>query len=154
MPLYSHFFLTRIYNNVRFGNLRFGWDGKAGEFWRLCLKGVLLSFLTLGVYYFFWYPRYFAYVRGHLSLEGHRFHGDVKPGEFFWLAFTNLLLIMVTVGIGTPWVIVRTMRFYLERLSLENPELLESALQVKGQKTAAGAEALADAMDLGIGIGF
>lgn len=154
LPLYSHWRISRIYNSLSFGTLRFKWDAEAGAYWRMSLKGFFLSILTFGVYYFFWYPKMFAFVRGHLSLEGNRFQGEVKPGEFFVLTLTNILLIFCTIGIATPWAIVRTMRFYLERLELENPELLEAALQVAPQKGSTGGEAIADAMDLGVGIGF
>jgi uncharacterized membrane protein YjgN (DUF898 family) len=154
MPLYRHFVISRLYNNARFGNIRFAWDAKAGEYWWLCIKGGLLSLVTLGVYYFFWYPRYFAYVRGHMSLGGNRFQGEIKPGEFAGLFFTNLLLAAVTFGIGMPWIVVRTLNFFLGKLELENAALLDTAISAGLQKTAAGAEAMADALDLGVGLGF
>lgn len=153
-PLYLHWRISRIYNNLSFGNLPFKWDAEAGAYWRLCLKGFFLSVLTLGVYYFFWYPKMFAFVRGHMSVAGNRFGGEIRSGEFFLLAATNLLLAMCTLGIAVPWILVRTMRFYLERLELENPESLEAALQVAAQTGSTGGEAVADAMDLGVGIGF
>jgi uncharacterized membrane protein YjgN (DUF898 family) len=153
-PLYRHFIFDRIYNNLRFGNLRFKWDAPAREYWSLSLKGHLLSIVTLGVYYFFWYPRMFAYVRNHLTLGGQRFHGDIRPGPFAGLMLTNLLIVVLTFGLGMPWVVVRTLDFFLRHLSLENPEQLEAALQEGSEKVPAGGEALADTLDAGLGLGF
>lgn len=154
MPYYTHWKISRIYNNLKFGSLEFAWDAKAGDYWRLALKGFFLSFLTLGVYYFFWLPKWWAFVRGHLSVGGCRFHGDIKPSELFILTLTNLLLIVGTLGLGTAWVMTRSMRFFLTRLALENPSRLEASLQVGRQKVTAGGEAMGDAMDMGVGLGF
>lgn len=154
LPLYNHWRTAKIYNNLSYGGLRFQWDADSGAYWRMSLKGFFLSILTLGVYYFFWYPKMFAFIRGHLSVGGSRFQGEVKAGEFFLLTLTNLLLAVFTLGLALPWVIVRTMRFYLSRLELENPAALEAAIKVESQSGSAGGEAIADAMDLGVGIGF
>jgi uncharacterized membrane protein YjgN (DUF898 family) len=154
LPLYNHWRTAKIYNNLSYGGLRFQWDAESGAYWRLSLKGFFLSVLTLGVYYFFWYPKMFAFIRGHLTLGGNRFQGEIKPGEFFMLTLSNLALTVCTFGIALPWVIVRTMRFYVTRMELENPEALEAAMKVEAQRGSAGGEAMADAMDLGVGIGF
>lgn len=153
-PLYTHWKIGRIYNNLTFGSLAFEWDAKAGEYWRMVMKGVFLSILTGGIYYFFWVPKWWAFVRGHLSVGGCRFRGDIKPEAFFLLTITNMLLVMCTLGIGAAWAMTRTMKFFLTRLSLEHPSRLEDSIQIARQKVAAGGEAIADAMDMDIGIGF
>lgn len=154
MPFYTHWKISRIYNNLMFGSLAFAWDADAKEYWRLALKGFILSALTLGVYYFFWAPKMFAFVRRHLSVGGCRFHGDFTPGELFKLTFTNLLIMVFTLGLGAAWVMTRSMRFFVARLELENPSKLEAALQVGRRKVGVAGEALGDAMDLGVGLGF
>jgi uncharacterized membrane protein YjgN (DUF898 family) len=154
MPYYTHWRIGRIYNNLKFGSLDFAWDAEAGAYCRLALKGIFLSLLTLGVYYFFWMPRWFAFVQSHLSVGGSRFHGEIKPGELFKLAFTNLLLMVFTLGLGSAWVITRSMRFFLARMALRNPALLETSLQASRQKIGVTGEAMGDAMDMGVGLGF
>lgn len=154
MPYYSHFKIRRIYNNLSFGSLDFAWNASAGAYWRLAMKGFLLSFLTFGVYYFFWLPKWFAFVRGHLSVGGCRFHGDLRPGELFRLTITNLLMMALTFGLATPWALVRSIRFFLARLTLENPSRLEAALQGSRQKVGALGEAVGDSMDMDVGLGF
>lgn len=154
MPYYTHWKISRIYNNLKFGSLAFAWDADANAYWRLALKGFFLSVLTLGVYYFFWAPKMFAFVRKHLSVGGCRFHGDYTPGELFMLTLTNALIMAFTLGLGVAWVMTRTMRFFVARLELENPSRLEAALQVGRQKVGVTGEAMGDAMDLGVGLGF
>ena len=99
-------------------------------------------------------PRWFAFVQSHLSVGGCRFHGDIKPGELFKLTFTNLLLMVFTLGLGSAWVITRSMRFFLTRMALKNPALLETSLQAGRQKVGVTGEAMGDAMDMGVGLGF
>jgi uncharacterized membrane protein YjgN (DUF898 family) len=154
LPRYTHWKIGRIYNNLRYGTLRFAWDAPLAEYWKLALKGFFLSVLTFGVYYFFWLPKWFAFVRGHLSVGGCRFHGEIKAGELFMITLTNLLLIVFTLGLAAPWAMVRALRFFMTRLTLENPSRLEAALQDRRQKVGANGEAIADAMDMGVGLGF
>lgn len=153
-PLYTHWKIGRIYNNLRFGDLEFAWREDAKAYWILALKGFFFSALTLGAYFFFWMPRRFAFILDHLSLGGCRFRGEIRPGEFFRLTLTNVLILFFTLGLGAAWVIARTARFYVSRISLENPERLEDALQVGRRKAGVAGEALGDALDLGVGLGF
>jgi uncharacterized membrane protein YjgN (DUF898 family) len=153
-PLYSHWKIGRIYDNLRFGNLRFAWRKDESAYWRLAMKGYFLSMLTLGVYYFFWLPKRFAFILDHLTLGGNRFRGEIKPGDFFRLALANVAILFFTLGLGTAWVVTRTMRFFISRIELENPSALEAALQVGRQKTGVTGEALGNALDLGVGLGF
>ena len=153
-PLYSHWKIGRIYNNLKFGSLAFAWREDAKAYWVLALKGYFLSLLTFGVYYFFWVPKRFAFNLDHLSVGGSRFRGEIKAGEFFGLTVTNLLILIFTLGLGTAWVVTRSMRFFISRMELENPSRLEQALQTYRAKAGVAGEALGDAMDLGVGLGF
>jgi uncharacterized membrane protein YjgN (DUF898 family) len=154
LPLYTHWKIGRIYNNLRFGDQAFAWREDAQAYWLLALKGFFLSLLTCGIYYFFWMPKRFAFILDHLSVGGCRFRGSLKPGELFGLTLTNILILIGTLGIGAAWVLTRTLRFYVSRVALENPDRLETALQARRQKVGVAGEALGDAMDLGVGLGF
>jgi uncharacterized membrane protein YjgN (DUF898 family) len=153
-PLYTHWKIGRIYDNLSFGNLKFAWRKDAGAYWRLAMQGYFLSILTLGVYYFFWLPKRFAFLLDHLSVGGCRFRGEIKAGETFVLALTNILLVFFTLGLGSAWAVTRSMRFFISRVELENPSRLEAALQVGRQKAGVTGEALGNALDLGVGLGF
>lgn len=153
-PLYTHWKIARIYGNLSFGSLKFSWRSDESAYWRLAIKGYFLSILTLGIYYFFWFPKRFAFILDHLSVGGCRFRGEIKPGETFALVFTNLLIVACTFGLGSAWVVTRSMRFFISRIELENPSRLEAALQVGRQKAGVTGEALGNALDLGVGLGF
>jgi uncharacterized membrane protein YjgN (DUF898 family) len=153
-PFYTHWKIGRIYGNLRFGNLAFAWRPDAKAYWILALKGYFFSLLTLGVYYFFWMPKRFAFILDHLSLGESRFRGAIRPGEFFALVVTNVLILFCTLGFGAAWVLTRTLRFFVSRVELENPSRLEEALQVGRAKAGVAGEALGNALDLGVGLGF
>ncbi len=154
LPLYSHWKIGRIYNRLKFGDLHFAWRDDAKAYWILALKGFFLSALTLGIYYFFWMPKRFAFILDHLTLAGSRFRGEIKPGELFMLTLTNALLVACTLGIGTAWAVTRTMRFFVSRVALEEVDRLEGALQLRRPKVGVAGEAMGDALDLGVGLGF
>ena len=79
---------------------------------------------------------------------------DIKPGEFFMLTVTNLLILGCTLGLGAAWVVTRTMRFFISRVELETPSRLDWAMQAPRGKVGVTGEAVGDALDLGVGLGF
>jgi uncharacterized membrane protein YjgN (DUF898 family) len=154
IPYYTHWKISRIYNNLRFGDLRFRWRDDAEAYWVLALRGYFLSLFTFGIYYFFWFPKRFAFLLDHLSVGECRFRGSIKPGEFFMLTVTNLLILGCTLGLGAAWVVTRTMRFFISRVELETPSRLDWAMQAPRGKVGVTGEAVGDALDLGVGLGF
>lgn len=153
-PLYTHWKIGRIYGNLKFGSLDFAWRHDAKAYWRLALKGYFLSMLTGGIYYFFWMPKRFGFILDHLSVGGCRFRGKIRPDEFAGLFFSNALIVVCTLGIGTAWAVTRTLDFFLSHMELENPSRLEQALQGGRLKAGVTGEALGNALDLGVGLGF
>lgn len=63
----------------------------------------------------------------------------------------NLLLLLVTLGLGFPWVMVRSIRFVFDNLTLEGPLDLESVRQ-DAQIASATGEGLAGILDVDLGM--
>jgi uncharacterized membrane protein YjgN (DUF898 family) len=153
-PVLLHHIKSRLFNQMRYGNLKFAWDAPIKEYWVLCIKGYFLSIFTLGIYYFFWKPQMYTFIRKHLTLGGQRFQGSFTPGQFAAQVFTNIFLAIVTLGFALPWILVRDVQFRLAHLALENPEILEAAVKAEAQKGGATAESLAGIFDMDVGVGF
>lgn len=150
-PVLLHHIKSRLFNQMRYGNLKFAWDAPVKEYWVLCVKGYFLSLFTLGIYYFFWKPQMYTFIRKHLTLGGQRFQGSFTPGQFAAQVFTNIALAICTLGLAMPWILVRDVQFRLAHLSLDNPETLEDAVKAEAQKGGATGESLAGVFDMDVG---
>jgi uncharacterized membrane protein YjgN (DUF898 family) len=139
---------------MRFGSVYFGYDGEGSSLFWINVKGVLLSFFTFGIYYFWYQTEYFNYFAKHCYLEQDGKRHYLRPqfggGEFFGLMIVNLFLTLFTFGLGTPWVIVRTAKFVLNNIELPQEVDFNGIAQTEDEyKDATGEDAL-DFLDLGI----
>lgn len=154
-PLYRNYVYKSVYNGLRYGNLRFRYTGDDDEYMREVVPGFVLVLLTLGIYYFWWYPRVYGYFVDHLHVENARVQTSViSPRELFKLHAGNFVLAVVTLGLGTPFAAVRTADFFVGRLRLEGRLDLDSAVQSYRDDTSAFGEGLGEAMDLDVDLGF
>ena len=120
-----------VEGHSRIGNAQVQFDGDGTDFFILNLKGYLLSLITLGIYLPWYITSIHKFYIEHTSLEQngnfYRFRTNITGGGFFVLSLVNALLVIFTLGIGYSWVVVRTMRFYMENLELDggfNPDIL------------------------------
>jgi uncharacterized membrane protein YjgN (DUF898 family) len=154
LPLYNHWKTGVLLGNLRYGNLAFGFDAPRDEYWKRALSGFILSVLTLGVYFFFFYPRWIAFKRHHTLVGSSRLECRVQPGEFAALTLTNALLVVFTLGFGAAWAMVRHARFFADRTQVLGSTRLEDALQTDGGVVTSTGDALADGLDADVGLDF
>ena len=74
----------------------------------------------------------------------------VTGGGLLWLTVSNGLLVLCTLGLALPWVQVRTAKYWLENIYLEN-DLDLAIIEQDAQQVSAAAEGMADFLDLPIG---
>lgn len=154
-PLYLNYVYRSIYNNLSYGTLRFRYTGDDDEFMRLTVPGFVLVVLTLGVYYFWWYPRVYSYRVYHLHVEGSRLHTDViRPFDLFKLRAIDFALTVFTLGVGAPFAAVRSADFFVRRLRLEGTLDLDDAEQTGRSEMSTIGEGLADELDVDVDLGF
>lgn len=154
MPFYMHRRFSFIYNRLHYGNMKFEYEGNESEFFKIAFVGFLLTIVTFGIYYFWWYPQMYNYYIQHLKIGEGRFNTEIQPGELFGLVVTNLLITVFTLGLGFAWVQVRTVRFFVDRVSLAGDFDLDNVVQKVQEEVSATGEALADAFDVDIGLGI
>ncbi len=113
-----------IMGHLRAGSAKFGFEGKGADYLGIALGGYLLTIVTFGIYGFWWIKNMFNYFRNnsYIQVEDDRyfFEGDATAGDVFNLTIGNFLLIFLTLGIGTPWAIIRSLRFTAEHTLLHS----------------------------------
>jgi len=132
-----------ITDHVNFGNVTATFKGKGNDLFVISLVGTILTFLTLGIYSF-WYFRNiinFYITNTELEQDGRTIsvQSTVTAGGIFGLVIVNVLLIIFTLGLATPWVVIRTIRFYMDNVILDNnfkpSEIRQGAIDVSADAT-------------------
>ena len=141
-----------LVNNTRFGSEPFIYTGDGRELFGQWVKALLLTIPTLGLYWI-WYAAFkHRYFWGHTTMRGGRFRSSVDGGELLGLQFVNAFLVIFTLGIGTPWAIARLHRYWCDNLHLHGT-VDWASIQQQAQAAGGTGEALAEGMDVDIGIG-
>lgn len=139
-----------VTGHIRAGSVKFGFDGKGGEYFKVFFLGYLLTIVTLGIYGFWWARNMFNYMADHTYLEHqgneYYFHGGSTAGQVFNLSIGNMLIVMFTLGIGTPWAIIRTVRYQLRNMKLHGAFDPTGIEQTEPAYTDATGDMLGDAL--------
>ena len=147
--IYAPFFTVNVINelvsNLRLGNIRFKFTGDGGELFGINFKGSFLTMFTFGIYAF----RFHSNTR-RFYLNNFRFlQNDVKGTllcettglGYFKLFVPNVFIILFTLGLGTPWAVVRQMKYFSETTffkgridfdNIEQGEFVEEDATVEG----------------------
>jgi uncharacterized membrane protein YjgN (DUF898 family) len=80
--------------------------------------------------------------------DGAQFYLEATTGSVIWLSFINILILIFTLGIGWPYINQRTVKFIIDRLSLEGAIDIDRIRQSQVPMDKRG-EGLADMFDVG-----
>jgi len=143
-----------LVNHVRYGTEPFKYDKNPGPLFRAWVKALLLTPFTIGLSWI-WYSAFrHRHQWGNTTMRGGRFVSTVNGGDLLGLTLTNILLLIVTVGITAPWVLVRTMRYHVDNLTLVGTVDWASIQQHSVAAGASLAEGVVDSFDVDVGIGL
>ena len=108
---------------------------------------LILTLTPLGRLPMFWYAaRQHRYHWSHTRFGGADFGCAMTGGSLLWLELVNGILLVVTLGFAQPWVLVRTVRFMFERVSLHG-SLDLAAIEQEAREAGATGEGIADLLD-------
>ena len=108
---------------------------------------LILTVTPLGRLPWFWYAaRQHRYHWSHTRFGGADFGCAMTGGSLLWLELVNGILLVVTLGFAQPWVLVRTVRFMFERVSLHG-SLDLAAIEQEAREAGATGEGIADLLD-------
>lgn len=152
LGFYWPFMNTRLVaygmNNTWFGDRRFVFEGSGRALVKPFAIVWLLLIPTLGLSWFWYRAAALRYFAGCTRYEGLRFHADVALRPLALLLLANALLRVLTLGLASPYVWVRTARFFCENLRVEGTIDFARIAQSRERVPARG-EGLAAALDVG-----
>ncbi|MCP5325300.1 MAG: DUF898 domain-containing protein [Oceanospirillaceae bacterium] len=164
---------SMLLNNAVFGQSKFKFECKVGEYYTLFLifiaivvtggvvggiLSALVSPLLLGLSMMLAYGIGIAYfMSAHLnlrfsktSLEQHTFSADFEPKGMIGLYLKNTLLIMLTLGLYYPAAQVNVARYKAEHIHLVAEGSLDNFVAGEAQQQSAVADELGNALDVDV----
>lgn len=122
-----------IHGAARYRASRSAWKGiyfkylgdRKELFWK-CVKGMLLTVLTFGIYGAWFSVDIRKYILSHLRFGNLSFNFKGDGGELFWIYLKMVLLMYPTLGIYTFWFQKNLWKFYAE-----NTEITQNGKKVK-----------------------
>lgn len=148
MPFMRNELNNYMLGNMYYGNERVEYFGKGKDLFGRYIMSFLLTIPTLGLIWFWYMAAEARYVFEHTRFQQMRFRLGYTGGALLWLMFSNLLLLAVTLGLGFPWVLVRSVRFFTDRLEVIG-QLDHAAIAQSAATAPKTGEGLAEAFDLG-----
>jgi uncharacterized membrane protein YjgN (DUF898 family) len=114
-----------IHGSVRYRAAKSSWKGiffkylgdRSELFW-LCLKGIFLTIITLGIYGSWFMVDLRKYVTSHLRFGDLSFDFHGKGKSLFWIHVKFFILFYLTLGIYTFWYYRNLWRFYADNTTV------------------------------------
>ena len=142
-----------LLSNVRFGSLEFYYDEDGADYFLINIKGYILTVLTFGIYYFWWYKERYEFYVNNLKLRNDKYEINfmsMATGiDFVQLLFVNVLLFVFTFGLAYPWIVQRSLNFMFENLRIDGYVDLDEIQQTEEEYKDAMGEDIGDMLDFG-----
>jgi len=147
-PVFANKLHKVLMNHTALGTKNFEYQGDDREVFRLSMKGLLLSLLTCGVYWFWYRAELVRYQSHHTWFDRARGQLGLTGIDLLALTFLQMIGMTMTLGIAFPWITTYSMSFVLERMRFTGPVDFAHIYQAASSGDAA-ADGLADALDVG-----
>ncbi len=119
IPIAIHGSLRYRMSRTSWRGIHFGYRGNLPELFGVCIKGVLLTVFTLGIYGSWFQCSLRRYIESHVRCGNVKFNFDGEGGELFWINLKGLLLSVVTFGIYLFWYMRNLNHFQVNHTQLE-----------------------------------
>ena len=144
-----------LFSHTKLGNLELDFNGQGGDLFAINLVGILLSYLTLFLYFPVYLKDRFNFTIDHTTVSD----GDIKKhlkstlsgGEAWKVIMGNFLLLVFTLGLAFPWTFIRTMRMYFRNLQIPEDFDFEQLEQSTSQYKDATGDQMSDMLDFDFG---
>lgn len=118
IPLALHGSLRYRMSRTSWRGIHFGYRGRLGELFGICVKGFLLTIFTLGIYGSWFAVDLRKYIHRNLRFGNCTLDFEGEGGSLFWIHLKGILLFYPTIGIYTFWYIKNLNNFYINNTAL------------------------------------
>jgi uncharacterized membrane protein YjgN (DUF898 family) len=155
LGLYGPIWLNKLHrimvDHTALGTRSFEYRGEDKVAWRIGIKGLVLSVLTLGIYFFWYQAELMRYQLSNTWFDRARGESSLTGGDLLKLTLLQLFGLTLTLGLAFPWIACYSLSFTLARIRFVGPVDFSAVYQAQSPGSAA-ADGLADALDIGVGL--
>lgn len=136
VPLIIHGSYRYRMSRSSWRGIHFGYRGDLKELYGICVKGVLLTMVTFGIYGSWFQMNLRNYLLGHVRYGSSRFQYRGEGGQYFVMNLVGYLLTVITFGIYGAWWMKDRFAYYVDNLSWE----FEGGSRIQFRSTANGGD--------------
>lgn len=100
-------------------NIHFGYRGSKAELIKIFIPGIILTYITAGIYSSWMYTDLRKYIIGNIRFGNIKFNYKGKGDELFWINFKGFVLGILTVGIYLFWYMKNWINYYISNVDIE-----------------------------------
>ncbi|MCX6199615.1 MAG: DUF898 family protein, partial [Bacteroidetes bacterium] len=119
IPLAIHGGLRYRMSRTSWRGIHFGYRGDLRELFGICVKGILLSIFTLGIYSSWFHCNLRKYLESHIRLGNCKFSFEGEGGDLFLINLKGFFFTIFTLGIYMFWYIRNLNHFSINHSRLE-----------------------------------
>jgi uncharacterized membrane protein YjgN (DUF898 family) len=119
LPVCNHRNYAGLVRATSFGNRKFHYSGKDGEYAFVVFTNIVLIICTLGLFWPWAILRKERYKIEHTTFDQASFELNLRGFELISIALLQIFVLPLTLGLALPWIEVFTMRKLLSGLMLE-----------------------------------
>lgn len=130
IPLAIHGSYRYRLSRTSWRGIHFGYRGNLKEFYRLYLKNILLTVVTLGIYSSWMHVQVHSYIRRNIRFGSIEFRYDGQGKDLFFIKLKGVLLSIVTFGIYSFW-------YYKNLIAFEvnNTKMIQNGKEIELKST-------------------
>lgn len=118
IPIAIHGGMRYRMSRTSWRGIHFGYRGKLGELFSLCIKGFLLTIVTFGIYSSWFLVDLRKYIMGNVRMGNCTLDFEGEGGTLFWINFKGTFLMYITLGIYYFWYVKELNKFYIDNMAL------------------------------------
>ncbi len=151
-PFLTNYIWESLIKASSYGDLKFDYKGRGGEFFWLQFTNFIGIILTLGLFMPWAILRKYRYLLLHTTIDSAKLHLKVTGMQIGFIGILNVLLVPLTLGLAYPFVQVYSLKALLSNLVLDGNIDLAAIKAAKSDASSALGETGGDVFDVDMGI--
>jgi len=119
VPIAVHGGLRYRLAKTSWRNIHFGYRGDRMELLKIFIPGIIISYLTAGIYGSWLKSDLRKYIIGNIRFGNIKFNYNGNGSDLFWINFKGLILGILSLGIYLFWYMKNWINYYISNVDVE-----------------------------------
>jgi len=119
IPIAVHGGLRYRLAKTTWRNIHFGYRGSKAELIKIFIPGIILTYVTGGIYSSWLYSDLRKYIIGNIRFGNIKFNYNGNGGALFWINFKGVVFGILSLGIYLFWYMKNWINYYISNVDVE-----------------------------------